>query len=35
MVDVNVGTWVKTGMQDMRWAIKTIQEVVDAPFGVS
>lgn len=31
MVDVNVGTRVKTEMEDMRWAIKTIQEVVDAP----
>ena len=35
MVDVNVGRRVKRGMQDMRWAIKTIQEVVDAPFGLS
>ena len=31
MVDVNVGTRIKTEKEDMRWAIKTIQEVVDAP----
>lgn len=29
MVDVNVGTRVKTEVEDMVWAIKTIQEVLD------
>jgi len=34
MVDVNVGTRVKTELEDMEWAIKTIQEVIDAPLCI-
>ncbi len=29
MVDVNVGTRIKTETEDMKWAIKTIQEALD------
>ncbi|MBE0478573.1 dihydropteroate synthase [Candidatus Aerophobetes bacterium] len=31
MVDVNVGTRINTEVEDMRWAIKTIQQVLDIP----
>jgi len=31
MVDVNVGTRIKTEAEDMEWAIKTIQEIIDIP----
>lgn len=29
MLDVNVGTRVRTEVEDMEWAVKTIQEVID------
>lgn len=31
MVDVNVGTRIKTEAEDMIWVIKTIQEAIDTP----
>ena len=31
MVDVNVGTRIKTEVEDIKWAIETIQEIVDVP----
>ena len=31
MVDVNVGTQVKTEVEDMKWAIESIQQVLDTP----
>jgi len=34
MVDVNVGTRVKTESEDMQWAIRTIQEVIDKPLCI-
>lgn len=34
MVDVNVGTRVKTELEDMKWAIETIQEVTPAPLCI-
>lgn len=33
-VDVNVGTRIKTELEDMQWAVKTIQEVVDVPLCI-
>ena len=34
MIDVNVGTRVKTEAEDMEWAIRTIQEAVDTPICI-
>jgi len=31
MLDVNVGTRISTEMEDMKWAVKTVQEAVNCP----
>jgi 5-methyltetrahydrofolate--homocysteine methyltransferase len=32
IIDVNVGTRIHTEVEDMRWMVKVIQEVVDVPY---
>jgi len=34
IIDVNVGTRIHTEVEDMRWMVKVIQEVVDVPLSI-
>ncbi|MEA1964297.1 MAG: methyltetrahydrofolate cobalamin methyltransferase [Candidatus Aerophobetes bacterium] len=34
IIDVNVGTRIHTEIEDMRWMVKVVQEVVDAPLSI-
>ena len=34
MVDVNVGTMIHTEVEDMRWIVKIVQQVVDVPLCI-
>jgi len=34
IIDVNVGTRIHTEVEDMRWMVKVVQEVVDVPLSI-